>query len=99
LNFKSLGNFLSIIFCFFEIVLIYKIYIEAVNEIIYRENLIIKKTTLNKIHKKKKIKIYHFSYLFQKYEALIGIYYFSKTIQNFDLKLIQEDLKNIKNLR
>jgi acyl CoA:acetate/3-ketoacid CoA transferase alpha subunit len=99
MNFKSLGNFLSIIFCFFGIFLIYKIYKEAVNEIIYRENLIIQKTTLNKLNKKKKIKMYHFSYLFQKYEALIGIYNFSKTIQNFDLKLIQEDLKNIRNLR
>jgi hypothetical protein len=99
MNFKSIGNFLSIIFCFFEIILIYKIYKEAVNEIIYRENLIIQKTTLNKLNKKKNIKMYHFSYLFQKYEALIGIYNFSKTIQNFDLKLIQEDLKNIKNLR
>jgi acyl CoA:acetate/3-ketoacid CoA transferase alpha subunit len=99
MNFKSLGNFLSIIFCFFEIILIYKIYKEAINEIILRENLIIQKTTLNKLHKKKKVKMYHFSYLFQKYEALIGMYNFSKTIQNFDLKHIQEDLKNIKNLR
>jgi acyl CoA:acetate/3-ketoacid CoA transferase alpha subunit len=98
MNFKSLGNFLSIIFCFFEIILIYKIYKEAINEIILRENLIIQKTTLNKLHKKKKVKMYHFSYLFQKYEALIGMYNFSKTIQNFDLKHIQEDLKNIKNL-